>query len=221
MFSLLPEATFSSKPSSTQSPSPSPRVETAAATLNGKFYLFSGQGGVAMTPIDEQGSIWEYDPSSASWQLLSPRSREIHPAARSYHCTPSDGHDTTYVHSGCPEKGRLSDLWAFSVAHKEWTELAPAPGPPRGGTSIAFADGKLHRMNGFDGKTDCVPDGKEGLIPRSVSALLPMYVADRRWLVTLFGERDPSALGHQGAGKMLSDVWAFDVEKTTWTEVDT
>jgi hypothetical protein len=25
----------------------------------------------------------------------------------------------------------------------------------------------------------------------------------------MFGERDPSSLGHAGAGKMLTDVWAF------------
>jgi hypothetical protein len=36
----------------------------------------------------------------------------------------------------------------------------------------------------------------------------------------MFGERDPSALGHAGAGKMLSDVWAFDIEVRTWQRVE-
>ncbi|KAJ5084171.1 hypothetical protein NUU61_008750 [Penicillium alfredii] len=221
---------LSSAPSTSQPPSA--RVGTAAATLNNKLYLFSGRGGVAMAPIEEQGAVWEYDPESASWTLLAPAdATAASPAARSYHCTTSDGADTIYVHAGCPEKGRLSDLWAFNVAQRQWTELAAAPDPPRGGTSIAFAGGKLFRMNGFDGKTEqgsnawvshsYAPDGKAGPTPRSVSALLPIVVGGRDYLVTCFGERDPSSLGHQGAGKMLSDVWAFEIDSKTWTQVET
>jgi hypothetical protein len=29
--------------------------------------------------------------------------------------------------------------------------------------------------------------------------------------VTIFGERNPSSLGHAGAGKMFGDVWAYDI----------
>lgn len=192
-----------------------------------------------MAPIEENGAVWEYNPSTTAWTLLSLTNAETYPAARSYHCTASDGKDTIYLHAGCPAQGRLSDLWAFSVARKQWTQLESAPDPPRGGTSIAFAGGKVYRMNGFDGKTEqggCLdiyspetnswsthayePDGREGPTPRSVAALLPVTVGGRVYLVTLFGERDPSSLGHQGAGKMLSDVWAFDVEGKTWTEVE-
>ncbi|KAF7717308.1 Uncharacterized protein PECH_005088 [Penicillium ucsense] len=221
--------------------SPSARVGTASATLNGKMYLFSGRGGVAMAPIDEQGSIWEYDPSTTSWCLLQPSmtGSTAVPAARSYHCMASDGKDTLYVHAGCPESGRLSDLWSFSVSRREWRPCEAAPGPPRGGTSIAFTNGKLYRMNGFDGKTEqggnldiytpesntwephvYSADGEHGPSPRSVSALLPICVRGRSYLVTLFGERDPSSLGHQGAGKMLGDVWAFDLENKNWEIVE-
>jgi len=35
--------------------------------------------------------------------------------------------------------------------------------------------------------------------------------------VTLFGESDPSSLGHMGAGKMLSDAWAFSLEDASWS----
>ncbi|KAJ5151906.1 hypothetical protein N7492_010201 [Penicillium capsulatum] len=220
--------------------SPSPRVGTAASTLNGKIYLFSGRGGVAMAPIEERGSLWEFDPSKSTWTAISlaDASSDVFPAARSYHCTASDGVDTIYIHAGCPEKGRLSDLWAFSLARREWTELASAPDPARGGTSIAFVDGKLYRMNGFDGKSEqggCVDiyspqtnswnsfpftaDGKGGPTPRSVSVLLPVVKDGRTYLITLFGERDPSSLGHQGAGKMLGDVWAFDTASQTWSVI--
>jgi hypothetical protein len=35
----------------------------------------------------------------------------------------------------------------------------------------------------------------------------------------MFGEHDPSSLGHQGAGKMLADVWLFDLKSQKWTEI--
>lgn len=109
-----------------------------------------------MAPIEEQGAIWEYDPSTQTWYLIQPCKTKsaAFPAARSYHCMASDGKDTLYVHAGCPESGPPLDLWAFNNPRKEWTELAPAFDPPRGGTSIAFVDGKLYRMNGFDVKAE-------------------------------------------------------------------
>ncbi|QKX64028.1 uncharacterized protein TRUGW13939_11201 [Talaromyces rugulosus] len=237
----LDDATASINTQPPASLSPSARVGTASATLNDKIYLFSGRGGVAMAPIEEQGAVWEYDPKTHTWFLIQPSTTKSAavPAARSYHCMASDGKDTLYLHAGCPESGRLSDLWAFNVPRKEWTELAPAFDPPRGGTSIAFADGKLYRMNGFDGKTEqggnldiytpetnswdthiYVPDGTHGPAPRSVGVLLPVSISGRPYLVTLFGERDPSSLGHQGAGKMLSDVWSFDIENKKWEHVN-
>ncbi|CAI7638382.1 unnamed protein product [Penicillium glandicola] len=239
LVSLGNPTTLSTKPPSNQSPTP--RVGTASTTLNDKIYLFSGRGGTAMTPVEENGGVWEFDPSTDKWSLLVPSNPTPPsiPAARSYHCTASDGKDTVYIHAGCPEKGRLSDLWAFSVSQKQWRELAPAPGPPRGGTSIAFIQGRLYRMNGFDGEREqggkvdvyepegnlwssysFVSDGVAGPSPRSVGALLPVVVSNRVYLVTLFGERDPSSLGHQGAGKMLGDVWVFDVEDKLWTKVE-
>ena len=37
--------------------------------------------------------------------------------------------------------------------------------------------------------------------------------------MSLFGESDPSSLGHQGAGKMLSDVWAYEIETGKWAQL--
>lgn len=219
---------------------PSPRVGTASAVLVDVIYLFSGRGGVAMDAIDENGSVWSYTPASSQWSLIQPQPGS-HPIPRSYHAMTSDGASTLYLHAGCPAEGRLSDLWAFDVTSRTWTQLPEAPSPPRGGTSIAFCRGKLYRMGGFDGKTEqggsldvydteakqwtsitYAPDGKEGPEARSVATLLALKTpGGRDILVTMFGERDPSSLGHAGAGKMLSDVWAFDIEKKTWSVVKT
>lgn len=216
---------------------PTARVGAATTSLNGKVYMFSGRGGEAMAPVDEQGSLWVWDPSTESWDSLKPSSSTI-PEPRSYHCMASDGQDTLYVHAGCPEKGRLSDLWAFSVSKSQWTQLTSAPGPARGGASIAYADGKLYRMNGFDGQTeqggsldvfdpaenswstiDFKPDGKAGPGARSVAILLPVRSKGETHLVTLFGECDPSSLGHLGAGNMLSDGWAYTLNDGTWSQI--
>jgi hypothetical protein len=40
-------------------------------------------------------------------------------------------------------------------------------------------------------------------------------------LVTVFGEHDPSSLGHQGAGKMLGDVWPYGIASGIWSEICT
>jgi N-acetylneuraminic acid mutarotase len=151
----------------------------------------------------------------------------------------SDKVENIYVHAGCPEKGRLSDLWAFNVNTRTWTELPTAPSPARGGASLTFYNKKLYRMNGFDGQKELggvidvydivtrtwstlqfIPDGVEGPTPRSVGALLAIEINNEAHLVTLFGEQDPSSLGHAGAGKMLGDVWAFDLKNNKWSLVE-
>jgi hypothetical protein len=93
-------------------------------------------------------------------------------------------------------------------------------------------------MNGFDGTTEqggaldvygvatgswttisFGPDGVQGPEARSVATLLALTIYGKQWLVTMFGERDPSSLGHAGAGKMLSDVWAWDIGQSSWTQI--
>jgi hypothetical protein len=194
-----------------------------------------------MAPVEEHGAVWMLDPSNMKWTSLSPSEpSKPFPPARSYHCSTSNNRDRIFVHAGCPESGRLADLWSFEPSGCTWTRLADAPGPARGGTSIAFYGGLLYRMNGFDGKAEqggsldifdpesntwstkyYAADNISGPAPRSVAATLPIVASGKPLLVTLFGESDPSSLGHQGAGKMLADVWAYDIASDTWAEVDT
>ncbi|KIV86014.1 hypothetical protein PV11_01657 [Exophiala sideris] len=224
---------------STGKTAPQARVGAATTTLGSKIYVFSGRGGTAMAPIEENGSFWVFDTSDKTWSQLQPNDAGAAcPVGRSYHTLTNDGKDTIFAHAGCPEKGRKQDLWSFNIHQHEWQELTPAPGPERGGTSITYAHGKLYRMNGFDGKTEqggaldvfdiasnqwstihFEPDGISGPTPRSVGCLVAVSVDKKPSLVTMFGERDPSSLGHAGAGKMLCDIWLFDIESQTWKEV--
>ncbi|KAK7181925.1 hypothetical protein DPSP01_009522 [Paraphaeosphaeria sporulosa] len=222
------------------SDAPSPRVGSAAAAVADRMYLFSGRGGPDMAALEERGAVWCLDPRSAAWTLLTPADAAApYPPGRSYHCAASDGQRTLFVHAGCPASGRLSDLWAFDVERRAWTRAADAPGPPRGGASIAYSGGKVYRMSGFDGTSEqggCVDvydvtsdawstepfeaDGHAGPEARSVCALLPVRIAQKDKLLTLFGERDPSSLGHAGAGKMLGDVWVYDIGEKWWTKLE-
>jgi len=214
-------------------------VGSASTALNGELYIFSGRGGTAMAPIEEKGLLWSFDPQNQLWHTIVPKNPQSpFPAGRSYHALANDGEDKIYLHAGCPEMGRLADLWVFSVSQQQWRELPSAPAPARGGPSIAFAQGKLWRMNGFDGTKEqggildvfdpvdsswssiaFTADGREGPAPRSVSCLLPLNIRGNQGLLTMFGEYDPSNLGHQGAGKMLGDTWIFDISSQTWREI--
>ncbi|KAF2030527.1 kelch repeat protein-like protein [Setomelanomma holmii] len=221
------------------SEAPSPRVGSASAVVNGKMYLFSGRGGTDMAAIEEDGAVWSFDPATSSWSSINPADQsKPYPPARSYHCSTSDGKSSIFVHAGCPAKGRLSDLWKFDVSERTWTQLPDAPAPHRGGTSIAHSGGKLYRMNGFDGNTEqggsidifdiasnswstetFKGDGNDGPEARSVCVVLPVRLAKKDKLLTLFGEHDPSSLGHARAGKMLSDVWVYDISEKWWTQL--
>ena len=230
---------------------PQSRVGAASTVLNGKIYIFSGRGGVAMAPIEEHGAFHVFEAAAAttsnatesSWTILKPaEASNPKPEGRSYHALTSNGHDTIYLHAGCPAQGRLSDLWAFNVNERTWKELVPAPKPARGGPSIAYLQGKVYRMHGFDGEREqggvvdvydtigdrweeeieFCPDGREGPGKRSVACLLAVE-GEREGgglLLTMFGESDPSNLGHQGAGKMLGDAWVYDAQGKGWEKVE-
>lgn len=67
----------------------------------------------------------------------------------------SDGYGTFFVHAGCLNSGdRTSDLWAFDVRSRTWTELPAAPGPSREGTSLCISKSRLYRFGGFDGEQE-------------------------------------------------------------------
>ncbi|THX72752.1 kelch repeat protein [Aureobasidium pullulans] len=222
---------------------PSARVGTASTVVDGKIYYFSGRGGVDMAPVDEKGQLWQFcfsDAHGMGWHLIAPAdASQPVPEPRSYHCMTSDGTANLYVHAGCPTSGRLSDLWSFNVNDRQWTRLASAPSAPRGGTSMTYHAGKLYRMGGFDGKHEIggeidiydiasdtwsihtfTSDGVNGPGARSVATLLAMAIDGKASLITAFGESDPSALGHAGAGNMLPDSWVCDIETKAWRRVE-
>ncbi|KAM0705951.1 hypothetical protein Q7P35_007311 [Cladosporium inversicolor] len=201
---------------------PTPRVGASLSTLNKTLYVFSGRGGESMSALSENGGLWTFTPSTSSWSLVSPADPSApYPEARSYHSATSDNSSKLFVHAGCPASGRLRDFWSFDVQSRVWTELPEAPAPERGGASLCFAAGRVWRMGGKKWESFAFQaDGVNGPGARSVGTLLPVKVEGKEYLVTVFGEADPSSLGHAGAGKMLEDGWAFSLEGKTWEKLE-
>jgi hypothetical protein len=199
-----------------------------------------------MTPLEESGTIYVFNPKISNWRKFTPSST-VNPQARSYHCSIATS-NTVIIHAGCgnADVGRLNDLWSFDISAKGWTKLADAPGDPRGGSAIAFdkRTSRLWRFGGFNGKIEVggvidyieLGNGKslqeaewasvdfgsvatQSTVPgaRSVTGL--HVLADGR-LVTFFGEGKPSPTGgHDAAGNFWGDVWIFDGKSKTWEEV--
>lgn len=74
------------------------------------------------------------------------------------------------------------------MASRTWSELPPAPGPPRSGAAICISKSRLFRFGGFDGAAlHAVAVGRGG----------------REYLALAMGQRGP--------GAPLDDVWTFQV----------
>ncbi|GMK59899.1 hypothetical protein CspeluHIS016_0901160 [Cutaneotrichosporon spelunceum] len=219
------------------------RVGHAAAAIGQRIFLFGGRGGSAMEPLEEQGTVYEFDTATSSWRKHTPSG--AYPAARSYHCATATP-DAFVIHAGCGVGPRLSDVWSFSPSSGNWTQLPDAPGVGRGGATLAASGNALWRFGGFNGVTelggaiDTLKSGKwssthfgeeEGLSryaataltkgegsgpgPRSVAGM--HTVGDR--LVIAMGEGKPSITGgHETAGNFWDDVWTYS-PSNGWTEV--
>nr|POF12279.1 nitrile-specifier protein 5 [Quercus suber] len=188
---------------------PTPRIGGDSAAQKGALYLFSVQGGMDMAPIEEKGALWHHTPSKSLWEFIEPADSSVpYPEARSSHSMVSDGGINIYVHAGCPESGRLSDLWQFDSESRAWTGEQ--------GGAIDVLDLAVLTWSTIN----FAADGIHGPEPRSVSALLALRIREKDLLVTLLGEREPSPLGHAGAGKMLADLWAFDLQRHQWMEIE-
>lgn len=69
----------------------------------------------------------------------------------------SRGYGTLFIHAGCAASGdRSSDIWAFDVRSRMWSELPSAPGPARAAAAICISKSRLFRYGGVDGAGDAL-----------------------------------------------------------------
>lgn len=191
---------------------PEARVGHVAGVIGGIVYVFGGvgcgwldartladapqRGGPAMTPLEENGAVHAFDPTTRAWSTLAPSSATF-PAARSYHCA-TTSKSQLIVHGGCPSSGpRLADVWAFEPASRAWSRLPDAPGIGRGGSSLAFsaASDTLYRFGGFNGKTE---------VGGQIDALKLGGESESEWTSAVFGATEGLGRGEDGHGDLAA-----------------
>ncbi|PCH34148.1 galactose oxidase [Wolfiporia cocos MD-104 SS10] len=142
---------------------PDARVGASMVAIDGHLYLWGGRGGVNMAPLAQGDAGWwrgevsigGASPATVVWDKVEAVNPDESPEPRSYH-TAAAYEGKIYVHAGCPASGRLSSLHSFDVQTRRWQQLASAPEPARGGTSLVAASVKhwgpvLLRYGGFSG----------------------------------------------------------------------
>jgi len=201
----------------------------------------------------EQAGLWRCSAGEQGplvrWEGLEALNEADAPQARSYHAMAAYN-DQVFVHAGCPASGRLSELHAYSLTSKSWNVLANGPDPGRGGTVLisarlqnkpvllrhaGFAGYELgadHTIDVYDigaNKWSTVspsPDSGAGSPgARSVHGFASYSSRKHPDAIAVLyhGERDPSSLGHAGAGAFWDDVWLLlqdDVGGLAWKKVE-
>ncbi|KAF9917821.1 hypothetical protein FBU30_000505 [Linnemannia zychae] len=206
---------------------PSSRVGATLSSIGSKIYLFGGRGGKDMTPL--QSALYSFDTESNVWEVVKAKSGEL-PAPRSFHAMTASDSDI-YVFGGCPTSGRLNDMHKFSLTTGAWSVLPTPPITPRGGAAMAYHGNRLYLHGGFTGKeesdlvvydnssgewTHALPSSTNAPEARSVHAIVPIASdsADLDRLLILFGEGNPSKVGHEGAGEFWGDIWTATLPKS-------
>ncbi|KAG0049815.1 hypothetical protein BGZ83_005372 [Gryganskiella cystojenkinii] len=207
---------------------PAPRVGATLSAIGSKIYLFGGRGGKDMTPL--QSELYSFDTESDTWEVVKAKSGEL-PTPRSFHAMAASDSDI-YVFGGCPTEGRLNDMYQFSLATGAWSILPTPPVTPRGGAAMTYHSNRLYLHGGFTGKeqsdmvvydihsgkwASAIPSSANAPEARSVHAIVPVASEDANMdkLLILFGEGNPSIVGHEGAGEFWGDIWTAVLPKSS------
>lgn len=181
---------------------------------------------------DTLGDLCSFDIDLQEWTQHQKMSDvEEWPEKRSYHSMVSAA-DQLFVFGGCPEEGRLNNLWQYDTCNKLWRRL-PTPDSEqlvaRGGCALVYLNNALWVFGGFCGRElsdiasfDLVTqtwtyltDAK--ISPRSVFA----FGSINNVLIGHGGEQNPSELGHAGAGEFADDVIIIQPTKENGDQVQT
>ena len=127
-------------------PSPFARVESPAAVIDGKFYLFGG----FTEDLEASVQVDVYDSAKDSWKRL----KDI-PAGLT-HLNPASDGKTIWFAGGFKGKhpGPVTDeVWKYDSASDTWASGPPLP-EPRAGGGLAVLGRKLHYFGGYKADRD-------------------------------------------------------------------
>jgi N-acetylneuraminic acid mutarotase len=125
----------------TGAPTPFHRVESPAAVVDGKLFLFGG----FTEDLDGSTEVDVYDPAVDKWS----RKKDM-PSGMTHLNAVVDG-NTIWLAGGFKghHPGPTSDeVWKYDVVADSW-KAGPALPEPRAGGGLALVDGKLHYFGGL------------------------------------------------------------------------
>ena len=202
---------------------------TACAIGDGLIVFGGRRGGAMGEGENETNDCFVFE--NGSWTVLETENGKIAP--RSYHtaCATST---SMFVFGGCSAGGRVNDLWRLDLISRKWYLLddgSSGSSPCARGGAIIWAssdDSTVIVAGGFDGTAPTADTwewksnsswtllGKDLFPARSVAAFADL----NGQLIVFGGEKDPAENGHLGAGSFRNDVWVFDNDKKSWTQVE-
>jgi len=127
-------------------PSPFARVESPAAVVHGKLYLFGG----FTEDLDASNRVDVYDPVSDSW------TRKKDMPTRLTHLNPAIDGNTIWFAGGFKGKHPgpvTAEVWKYDIASDAWTAGPPLP-ERRAGGGLAVVERKLHYFGGYKADRD-------------------------------------------------------------------
>ena len=169
-------------------PSPFARVESPAAVVNGKLYLF---GGFTET-LDASNRVDVYDPASDTW------TRKNDMPTRLTHLNPAVDGNTIWFAGGFKGKHPgpvTAEVWKYDIAADTWSAGPPLP-EPRAGGGLAVVERTLHYFGGYKANRDT--GGAD------------------HWSLSLYGGKDwervadfPDPRGHVSAAVLEGKIYAL------------
>ncbi|MGA2031608.1 MAG: kelch repeat-containing protein [Thermoguttaceae bacterium] len=127
-------------------PSPFARVESPAAVVDNKLYLFGG----FTEDLDASNQLDVYDPVSDSW------TRKKDMPTRLTHLNPAIDGDAIWFAGGFKGKHPgpvTAEVWKYDIASDTWTAGPPLP-ERRAGGGLAVVQRKLHYFGGYKADRD-------------------------------------------------------------------
>jgi N-acetylneuraminic acid mutarotase len=127
-------------------PSPFARVESPAAVVGGKLYLFGG----FTDDLGASNQVDVYDPASDSW------TRKKDMPTRLTHLNPAIDGNTIWFAGGFKGKHPgpvTAEVWKYDIAADAWT-AGPSLPERRAGGGLAVVEGKLHYFGGYKADRD-------------------------------------------------------------------
>jgi len=185
---------------------PHRRSYTASAELDGKVYVATGMVGNSGKPLD---LVERFDARKNEWASL-PTLPEAFSAAAA-----ASLNGRIWVVGGNSEETSGRQVYSYAVGKAQWVSEAPLP-VPRTNLAVVALGGKLYATGGLDPveatRTVFVYDPRAKRWSRA--APLP-YALHAHAAVVFRGELWVLG-GRLRSGKVVSDVWIYDVKKNTW-----